>query len=136
MLRILKRLSDKNLFRIGSIGLVAILYLFPSFRYLAINEHYVISYIPIILSFIVGLCYIILLYECIKTRSKIQILNLLLLGTLSWKLFDLFYQRNRDVDENKRRNAWNMIVISLFTMIHLQIGFSYKRCYDELIYPH
>lgn len=121
----LRYLSDCNAFRIGSVSLILTLYFLPSLRYFAISEHYVVSFIPIILSIFVILAYIVLLYECIKTQVKREILNLLILGVFTWQLYDLFYDRNKDIDQNQRRNAWNMIVISLFSMIYLQVGSTY-----------
>lgn len=50
---------------------------------------------------------------------------MLILGVLTWQLFDLFYDRNKEIDQNQRRNAFNMIVIALYSIIYLQIGSSY-----------
>lgn len=66
ILKLIKSLSEKSAFRICSVSLVAILYLFPSLRYITISGHYAISFIPYILSALVILYSIMVLFECIK----------------------------------------------------------------------
>ncbi len=70
LLTMFKHFSDRNFYRIGSVSIMLIFYLIPSSKYLFINGHYLVSLIPVVLSLLVGLLYIFLLIECIKTRVK------------------------------------------------------------------
>ncbi len=71
LLQMFGNFSNKSFFRLGLILIMLIFYLFPNSRYIVINDHYLISLIPIVLSSIVVLLYIMLLVECIKTKVKL-----------------------------------------------------------------
>jgi len=63
--------SSKNVFRYVLILFIGVFTMFPQIRYITLDEHYLVSYIPWVPTIIVGLLYILTLIECFYKQNNL-----------------------------------------------------------------
>lgn len=72
--------------------------------------------------------------ECIKIKAKMEILNLLILGSLSWFLKDWIYEKTINTGNNFWKVTWYMNLVCVYCLIFQQIGSSLEKVVNAKIY--
>lgn len=115
------------MFRKSTIFILFVLNLIPHSRYWTVSQHYAISYLPYVPTFMAFALYVAVFMVVLEKKINIEILRMALVGIFIVAFYYMIPWKSYHVIANQKRLCWNLQIVSLFAGLSLQLGNSFRN---------